>query len=62
MIDVYNQGVISYAVGGWDPPFGIALVADPLSALLVLFGLLFALLITGIGSLVVLYSIFYFFR
>ncbi|KMK75914.1 Na+/H+ antiporter subunit D [Alkalihalobacillus pseudalcaliphilus] len=37
VIDVYNQGVISYAVGGWDPPFGIALVADPLSALLVLF-------------------------
>ncbi|MGR0278279.1 monovalent cation/H+ antiporter subunit D [Marinomonas dokdonensis] len=32
---VSSQGVIVYALGGWQPPFGIALVADPLSVLMV---------------------------
>ncbi|WP_082795298.1 Na+/H+ antiporter subunit D [Alkalihalobacillus trypoxylicola] len=35
--DVLQNGVYSYNLGGWVPPFGIALVADSLSALLVLF-------------------------
>ncbi|XNQ63503.1 Na+/H+ antiporter subunit D [Alkalihalobacillus sp. 1P02AB] len=35
--EVLDKGAISYALGGWAPPFGIALVADSLAALLVLF-------------------------
>ncbi|MCD8514289.1 MAG: monovalent cation/H+ antiporter subunit D [Nitrincola sp.] len=32
----YTQGTQLYMLGGWQPPFGIALVADPLASLLVL--------------------------
>lgn len=32
----YSQGTQLYMLGNWQPPFGIALVADPLAALLVL--------------------------
>ncbi|MCM3712768.1 Na+/H+ antiporter subunit D [Halalkalibacter oceani] len=35
--DVLTNGVGSYQLGGWQPPFGIVLVADSLSVLLVLF-------------------------
>lgn len=35
-LKVKNQGVIVYALGGWQPPFGIVLVADPLSIIMVL--------------------------
>lgn len=32
----YSQGTQLYMLGNWQPPFGIALVADPLASLLVL--------------------------
>lgn len=34
--EVHTQGTLVYAVGEWQPPFGIVLVADRLAALLVL--------------------------
>lgn len=36
VITVINEGSQMYVLGGWTPPFGIALVADKMSALLVL--------------------------
>ncbi|WP_335870348.1 Na+/H+ antiporter subunit D [Bacillus sp. 2205SS5-2] len=33
---VYNEGIQTVNVGSWEAPFGITLVSDPLSALLVL--------------------------
>lgn len=33
---VLGEGTISYTVGNWRPPFGIELVVDPLSALMLL--------------------------
>jgi multicomponent Na+:H+ antiporter subunit D len=46
---VLAQGPISYAVGGWEPPWGIELVVDPLSAFM-------CLVISLVGLLVVAYS------
>lgn len=36
VLTVINEGSQLYILGGWSPPFGIALVADKMSALLVL--------------------------
>ena len=36
VITVYNQGILSLGVGSWKAPFGIVIVADMLSSLLVL--------------------------
>ena len=36
LYQINNQGVQLYALGGWQAPFGIALVADKVSGLLVL--------------------------
>ena len=44
--------IITYEIGNWKPPIGINLVADSLSALMVL-------LISSIGFLCILYSISY---
>ena len=44
--------IITYEIGNWKPPIGINLVADSLSALMVL-------LISCIGFLCILYSISY---
>jgi multicomponent K+:H+ antiporter subunit D len=50
MLDtVVTQGNLFYAVGNWQPPFGIILYADPLSALMVC-------LTSFLGIGVVLYS------
>ena len=46
-IVVLEQGTISYEVGSWPPPFGIALVIDAVSALLLL-------IVTGASSLALL--------
>ena len=35
MIAVLNQGVVAAQMGGWPAPFGITLVADLLSAVMV---------------------------
>lgn len=37
LMDVLENGIKTYQVGGWQPPFGIVLVADSLATLLVLF-------------------------
>ncbi|MED3787753.1 Na+/H+ antiporter subunit D [Peribacillus frigoritolerans] len=36
VITVHNQGILTLGVGSWDAPFGIVIVADMLSSLLVL--------------------------
>lgn len=36
VFQITNEGTQLYALGGWQPPFGIALVADKVSSLLVL--------------------------
>ncbi len=33
--DIQTNGVTQYILGGWQPPFGIVLVADPLSSVMV---------------------------
>jgi multicomponent Na+:H+ antiporter subunit D len=45
MLRVLDTGPISYAVGGWAPPWGIELRIDTLNALV-------ALIVTGIGAIV----------
>ncbi|MBM6552207.1 monovalent cation/H+ antiporter subunit D [Marinomonas ostreistagni] len=35
LAQVYNEGVNQYILGDWRPPFGIVLVADPLSTVMV---------------------------
>jgi len=45
MIDVLDQGVVAATMGGWPAPFGITLVADLLSAVMVV--------ITGITGLAI---------
>lgn len=47
---VLGGDIIIYKLGGWPPPFGINLVVDELS-------LLMTLMIAGVGSLVVIYSV-----
>ena len=46
---VYHQGVISYALGGWQAPWGIEYRADALNALI-------ALIVAGIGAVVMPYA------
>src|SRR5688572_30053228 len=49
LVEVRREGVLALQVGGWTAPFGITLVADLLSAIMVL--------VTGVmGLTVVLYS------
>ncbi|MFD6209630.1 Na+/H+ antiporter subunit D [Peribacillus sp. NPDC060253] len=36
VLTVHNQGILTLGVGSWDAPFGIVIVADMLSSLLVL--------------------------
>ncbi|MBE0596045.1 MAG: monovalent cation/H+ antiporter subunit D family protein [Desulfuromonadales bacterium] len=36
LMRVLSEGTIRYTVGGWRPPYGIELVVDPLSALMLL--------------------------
>ncbi|MFW5931684.1 MAG: complex I subunit 5 family protein [Desulfohalobiaceae bacterium] len=50
MLEVLEQGRISYHLGGWMPPMGIEFILDPLSAFM-------CLVITGISLLVLFYSI-----
>ncbi|RDL42629.1 monovalent cation/H+ antiporter subunit D [Marinomonas piezotolerans] len=35
VIQIQNDGIHQYILGGWQPPFGIVLVADPLSTVMV---------------------------
>jgi multicomponent Na+:H+ antiporter subunit D len=46
---VITNGTISYAVGGWEPPWGIELHIDLLSALMLV-------LVSGIGLMTVIYG------
>jgi len=46
LIRVMKTGIISTVVGGWDAPFGISIVIDPLSAL---FLLVSAIIVTAIS-------------
>jgi multicomponent Na+:H+ antiporter subunit D len=41
---VLNHGTISYTVGNWQPPYGIELVVDPLSAMMMVLVSVVALL------------------
>ncbi|WP_088102558.1 Na+/H+ antiporter subunit D [Halalkalibacter urbisdiaboli] len=43
LFSVLEHGVQTYQLGGWQPPFGIVLVADSLAVLLVLFTAIVAL-------------------
>lgn len=43
LLTSHQQGTQMYALGGWQPPFGIALVADRLSTMMVLLTSLLAL-------------------
>ena len=49
LITVHNEGINVYAIGNWSAPFGIVLVADMLSSLLVT-------LTSFLGVMVVLYG------
>lgn len=46
---VLSDGPISYALGGWPPPWGIEYAVDPLSAAMLV-------LISGIGAVTLLYG------
>ncbi len=46
---VLNEGRVSYALGNWQPPYGIEYAVDPLSLLLIL-------LITTLTSLITVYT------
>lgn len=43
LVSCHQEGTQQYILGGWQPPFGIALVADRLSALMVLLTAVLAL-------------------
>ena len=45
LLQVLDQGTISYALGDWEPPWGIEYVVDRLSAFILV-------IVAGIGSLV----------
>lgn len=45
MIQVFDQGTISYALGNWEPPWGIEYVVDRLSVFMLV-------IVAGIGALV----------
>lgn len=49
LLAALEQGVLSYALGGWEPPWGIELRIDVASALLLS-------VVTGISSLVLVYA------
>lgn len=49
LLSVLEHGIIRYHVGGWEPPWGIELLVDPLSAFM-------ALIVSFIGLLAVVYS------
>lgn len=49
-VDVQTGGVVSYALGGWEPPVGIEFRADALNAALLL-------LVSGLGLLSVVYAL-----
>ena len=46
---VNDQGVLSYSMGGWEPPFGIEFRIDVLNALMLL-------LVTGVNAVVISWS------
>jgi multicomponent Na+:H+ antiporter subunit D len=48
---VFNNGVISYAMGGWEPPIGIEYRVDWLSAFMLV-------LVAGIGAVTSVYAYF----
>jgi multicomponent Na+:H+ antiporter subunit D len=47
--EVIGSGPIRYHVGGWEPPWGIEIIMDHLSAYM-------AIVITGVGLLILIYS------
>lgn len=49
LIRVMEHGVIRYAAGAWEPPWGIELVVDPLSAFM-------TVIISSVGFLAVMFS------
>ena len=49
LLATLDQGVLSYAVGGWEPPWGIEIRIDVASALILS-------IVTGISSLVLVYA------
>ena len=49
LLATLDQGVLSYAVGGWEPPWGIEVRIDIASALVLS-------IVTGISSLVLVYA------
>ena len=49
LVRVINEGVISYEMGGWPPPFGIELRVDALNVYLLI-------IVSGIGSVVAPYA------
>ena len=49
LLATLDQGVLSYAVGGWEPPWGIEVRIDVASALVLS-------IVTGISSLVLVYA------
>ncbi len=49
LIQVLDEGVISYHMGGWPPPWGIEYRIDALNAFVLL-------LVSGIGALVITYA------
>jgi multicomponent Na+:H+ antiporter subunit D len=52
LIEVDTQGALVVAVGGWDAPFGISLVVDRLSALMLIISaiVLLAVLVFSVGQ------------
>ena len=48
-IEVLDVGTISYAMGGWQPPYGIEIRLDALNVYILL-------IVSGIGSVVVPYA------
>lgn len=49
LLATLDQGILSYAVGGWEPPWGIEVRIDVASALVLT-------IVTGISSLVLVYA------
>jgi multicomponent Na+:H+ antiporter subunit D len=49
MLTTLDQGVLSYSLGGWEPPWGIEVRVDAASALVLC-------VVTGISSLVLVYA------
>ena len=49
LLQVLEEGVVSYELGGWSQPWGIEYRVDPLSAFVLLF-------VSGLGAIVLTYS------